>query len=121
ADHLGLGGVETLEDLAAVKRVVVEAVPRDGFAVLNADDPLVRDMRRYCSGSVIYFSLQPPGSPERDFIDARLRRGGRAVVLEPSDRGEMIVIKHGRRSMQLAWTHLLPSTFGGAARFNIAN
>lgn len=33
----------------------------------------------------------------------------------------MIVIKHGRRSMQLAWTHLLPSTFGGAARFNIAN
>ena len=38
-----------------------------------------------------------------------------------ADRGDMIVIKHGRRSMQLAWTHLLPSTFGGAARFNVAN
>jgi cyanophycin synthetase len=121
ADHLGLRGVETLEQLAAVKQVVVEAVPRHGFAVLNADDPLVREMRRHCSGSIVWFSMRPPGSPERDFIDAALRRGGRAVVLEPTDRGEMIVIKHGRRSMQLAWTHLLPSTFGGAARFNVAN
>ena len=33
----------------------------------------------------------------------------------------MIVIRHGRRSMQLAWTHLLPSTFGGTALFNVAN
>ena len=121
ADHLGLRGIDTVEQLATVKRVVVEAVPRNGFAVLNADDPNVREMRRHCSGSIIYFSMQPPGSPERQFIDTRLRRGGRAVVLEPTDRGEMIVIQHGRRSMQLAWTHLLPATFGGAARFNIAN
>ncbi|NLG20854.1 MAG: cyanophycin synthetase [Actinomycetales bacterium] len=121
ADHLGLRGIDTVEQLAAVKRVVVEAVPRNGFAVLNADDPNVREMRRHCSGSIVYFSMQPPGSPERQFIETRLRRGGRAVVLEPTDRGEMIVIQHGRRSMQLAWTHLLPSTFGGAARFNIAN
>jgi cyanophycin synthetase len=121
ADHLGLRGIDTVEQLAAVKQVVVEAVPRNGFAVLNADDPRVREMRRHCSGSVVWFSLQPPGSPEREFIDAALRRGGRAVVLEPTERGEMIVIRHGRRSMQLAWTHLLPSTFGGAARFNVAN
>ncbi len=121
ADHLGMRGIDTLEQLAAVKRVVVEAVPRGGFAVLNADDPHVREMRRHCSGDVVWFSMQGPDSPERAFIEARLRRGGRAVVLEPSDRGEMIVIRHGRRSMQLAWTHLLPSTFGGAARFNVAN
>ncbi len=120
-DHLGLRGIDTVEQLAQVKSVVVEAVPRDGFAVLNADDPLVRRMRRQCSGTVVWFSLQPPGSEIRDFIDERCRRGGRAVVLEPTDRGEMIVIKHGRRSMQLAWTHLLPSTFGGAARMNVAN
>src|SRR5699024_2694989 len=75
----------------------------------------------HCSGSIVYFSMQPPGSPEREFIETRLRRGGRAVVLERTDRGEMIVIRHGRRAMQLGWTHLLPSTFGGAARFNIAN
>ncbi|HET7760713.1 MAG TPA: cyanophycin synthetase, partial [Phycicoccus sp.] len=65
--------------------------------------------------------MAEPGSEVRDFVDDYCRRGGRAVVLEPSDRGEMIVIKHGRRSMQLAWTHLLPATFGGAARFNVAN
>ena len=43
------------------------------------------------------------------------------MVLDRSERGDMIVIKHGRRSMQLAWTHLLPSTFGGTAKFNVAN
>ncbi len=41
-DHLGMRGIDTLEQLAEVKQVVVEAVPRDGFAVLNADDELVR-------------------------------------------------------------------------------
>jgi cyanophycin synthetase len=120
-DHLGMKGIDTLEELADVKAVVVEAVPRDGFAVLNADDPLVRRMRRRCSGSIVWFSLEPPGSRVREFIDDYCRRGGRAVVLEPTDRGDMIVIKHGRRSMQLAWTHLLPATFGGTARFNVAN
>jgi cyanophycin synthetase len=120
-DHLGLGGIDTLQQLAQVKAVIVEAVPRDGFAVLNCDDPLVREMRRRCSGEVIWFSLEYPGSDSREFIERHCRRGGRAVVLEQTERGDMIVIKHGRRTMQLAWTHLLPSTFGGAARFNVAN
>ena len=119
-DHLGMRGIDTLEQLADVKAVVVEAVPRDGFAVLNADDPLVRRMRRRCSGSVVWFSLAEPGSKVRDLIDDHCRRGGRAVVLDRTDRGDMIVIRHGRRSMQLAWTHLLPATFGGTALFNVA-
>jgi cyanophycin synthetase len=121
ADHLGMRGIDTIEQLADVKAVVVEAVPRDGFAVLNADDPLVRRMRRRCSGSVVWFSLAEPGSTVREFIDEHCRRGGRAIVLEPSERGDMIVIRHGRRTMQLAWTHLLPATFGGTAMFNVAN
>jgi len=120
-DHLGLGGIDTLEQLAAVKAVIVEAVPRNGFAVLNADDPLVFAMRRRCSGDVIFFSLEYPGTESREAIERHCRRGGRAVVLEQTERGDMIVIKHGRRSMQLAWTHLLPATFNGAARFNVAN
>ncbi len=120
-DHLGMRGIDTLKQLADVKAVVVEAVPRDGFAVLNADDELVRAMGRRCSGSIVWFSLQPPGTKVRDFIEERCRRGGRAIVLEPTDKGDMIVIRHGRRSMQLAWTHLLPSTFGGAAKMNVAN
>ena len=121
ADHLGLRGIDTLEDLAAVKRVVVEAVPRSGAAVLNADDEHVAGMRRVCSGEVVWFSLGQAGTPVRERIEAHCRRGGKAVVLESSERGEMIVIRHGRRAMQLAWTHLLPATFGGTARFNIAN
>ncbi len=120
-DHLGLRGIDTVEQLADVKAVLVEAVPRDGHAVLNADDPLVRAMRRRCSGDVVWFSMADPGSDERDLIDQHCRRGGRALVLEPSERGEMIVVRHGRREMQLAWTHLLPSTFGGRARMNVQN
>ncbi len=120
-DHLGLRGIDTLEQLAAVKSVVVEAVPRNGAAVLNADDPLVREMRRRCSGEVIWFSMEEPGSEVRDMIDLHCRRGGKALVLNHSDRGEMIVVKHGRREMQLAWTHLLPATFSGRARMNVQN
>ena len=49
-DHLGLGGITTLKQLAGVKQVIVEAVPRDGTAVLNADDPLVAAMGRHTLG-----------------------------------------------------------------------
>jgi cyanophycin synthetase len=120
-DHLGLRGIDTVEQLADVKAVVVEAVPRNGFAVLNADDPLVRAMRRKCSGRVVWFTMAEPGSEIRESVDDHCRRGGRAVVLEHSDLGDMIVVKEGRRTMQLAWTHLLPSTFGGRATMNVQN
>ncbi len=120
-DHLGMRGIDTLEQLADVKAVLVEAVPRTGYAVLNADDPLVRKMRRKCSGQVVWFSMAEPGSEVREYIEGHCRRGGRAVVLERSDLGDMIVVKHGRRSMQLAWTHLLPATFGGRAMMNVQN
>ena len=120
-DHLGLRGIDTVEQLADVKAVIVEAVPRDGHAVLNADDPLVREMRRKCSGQVVWFSMEEPGSEVRDMIDAHCRRGGKAIVLNPTERGEMMVVQHGRREMQLAWTHLLPATFSGRARMNVQN
>lgn len=120
-DHLGLRGVDTLEQLAEVKAVVVEAVPRNGYAVLNADDPLVRNMRRRCSGQIVWFTMAAPGGEARDLVDDHCRRGGRAVVLDSGELGDMIVVKEGRRSMQIAWTHLLPATFGGRAVMNVAN
>ncbi len=120
-DHLGLRGIDTLEQLADVKAVIVEAVPRNGFGVLNADDPLVRAMRRRCSGRIIWFTMSEPGSEIRTSVDDHCRRGGTAVVLEHSDKGDMIIVKQGRRSMQLAWTHLLPATFGGRATMNVQN
>jgi cyanophycin synthetase len=57
ADHLGLHGIDTVTQLAGVKAVLVDAVPRSGTAVLNADDPLVARMARRCSGTVTYFSM----------------------------------------------------------------
>jgi cyanophycin synthetase len=116
-DHLGLRGIDTIEQLAAVKQVVVEAVPKSGWAVLNADDPLVLEMRKACSGSVVLFSMDP----ENAFIERWVRRGGKAVVLEKSERGEMIVIREGRRTMPVAWVHTLPATFEGRARMMVQN
>jgi cyanophycin synthetase len=116
-DHLGLREIDTLEKLAEVKRVVVEAVPRSGTAVLNADDPLVVEMRRHCSGSVILFSMQEGD----ELVEKWVRRGRKAVVLDRDERGERIVIREGRRTMPIAYTHLLPSTFDGRARMMVQN
>ena len=116
-DHLGLRGINTIEQLAQVKQVIVEAVPKSGAAVLNADDPLVAGMRRACSGEVVWFSLVA----NNRMISDHCRRGGKAVILEPSELGDLIVLVHGRRRMPLAHTHLLPVTFGGKAKFNVQN
>ena len=116
-DHLGLREIDTLEQLAAVKQVVVEAVPRNGCAVLNADDPLVLEMRRHCSGNVILFSM----AEKHELVERWVRRGRKAVVLERSARGEMMVIKEGRRTMPIAWVHTLPATFEGKARMMVQN
>jgi cyanophycin synthetase len=116
-DHLGLGGITSIKQLADVKQVVVEAVPRDGVAVLNADDPLVAGMSRSCSGSVIYFSMDP----DHERLKFQASRGRRAVTLEHGRNGEMIVLRQGRKSMSLVWTHLIPATFEGRARMNVQN
>jgi cyanophycin synthetase len=117
-DHLGLREIDSLEQLAAVKRVIVEAVPRDGYAVLNADDPLVAEMRKHCSGTVILFSMQE----RNDLVERWVRRGRKAVVLQHDERGELIVIRDGpKRVMPVAWTALLPVTFEGRARMNVQN
>jgi cyanophycin synthetase len=116
-DHLGLGGIHSIRQLAEVKRVVVEAVPRDGVSVLNADDPLVVAMARHSSGSVIYFSMDA----ENERIKFQASRGRRAVTLESGRNGDMIVLRQGRKSMNLVWTHLIPATFEGRARMNVQN
>jgi cyanophycin synthetase len=116
-DHLGLGEIETMEQLAAVKQVIVEAVPRDGTAVLNADDPLVAGMRQHCPGSVILFSMEPG----HDLIERWVRRGRKAVVLEQDSQGELMVIRDGRRTMPIGYAHLFPATFDGRARMNVQN
>ena len=121
ADHLGLGGIHTIEQLADVKSVVVEAVPRDGYAVLNADDDLVVGMRRRCRGEVIWVSMGEPGSKGRELAEGHCRRGGTAVLLDSDDHGEYILLRQGRRTMRLTYCDRLPATYGGKARFNVMN
>ncbi len=121
-DHLGLRGVDTLQQLAHVKSVLVEAVPRTGTAVLNADDPLVARMDRQCHGSVVLFSMAQTHEEEGyDRVDGHTGRGGAAMVLQRTDDGELIVLRDRDRIMPLLYTHLIPATFGGRARMNVAN
>jgi cyanophycin synthetase len=122
ADHLGLHGIDTVVQLAHVKSVLVEAVPRAGAAVLNADDPLVTRMARVCRGRVVLFSMATgKGKDGFDRVDGHCGRGGAAMVLEQTDDGELVVLRHGSRTMPLLYTHLIPATFGGRARMNVAN
>ncbi len=116
-DHLGLKDVNSIDQLAAVKRVIVEAVPRNGHAVLNADDALVAEMRKHCSGSVIFFTMQDQNA----LVERWVRRGGKAVGLQKGPLGEMMVIREGRRTMPIAYVHQLPATFEGRARMMVAN
>ncbi len=122
ADHLGLGGIETLRQLSDVKGVLVEAVPRSGTAVLNADDPYVARMGAECRGAIVYFSMATEkGDAGFDRVDGHAGRGGAAFVLRKTPEGDQIVLRHGPRVMPLLYTHLIPATFGGRARMNIAN
>ena len=121
-DHLGLGGIDSLGQLANVKGVIVEAVPRSGSAVLNADDAHVYRMGRHCAGRVVLFSLATKkGEDGFDRIDGHAGRGGAAFCLEPTPEGELVVLRLGSRTMPVLYTHLIPATFGGRARMNVAN
>ncbi|MBI3746606.1 MAG: cyanophycin synthetase [Chloroflexi bacterium] len=121
-DHLGLGGIDTVRQLADVKGVLVEAVPRTGTAVLNADDHNVARMSQHCDGAVIYFSMQTEkGEPGFDRVDGHCGRGGAAFVIKHTPEGDQIVLRHGLRTMPVLYTHLVPATFGGKARMNVAN
>jgi cyanophycin synthetase len=118
-DHLGLHGIDTLPQLAGVKAVLVDAVPRSGTAVLNADDPLVARMGRRSSGSVIYFTMQTEkGQPGFDKVDGHCGRGGPAMVLSRPDGG--LLVLRGIRTVPLIYTtSSRPRSTAG--RMNVAN
>ena len=121
-DHLGLGGIDSIGQLANVKAVVVEAVPRTGTAVLNADDPHVARMGRHCAGRVVYFTMATEkGVDGYDRVDGHTGRGGAAFVLQETPDGELVGLRLGSRTMPVLYTHLIPATFGGRARMNVAN
>jgi cyanophycin synthetase len=118
--NLGLRGVNTVEEIAEVKRLVVEVVRDDGASVLNADDPLVAAMAAHAEGRIIYFSMQG-GEDASELVKQHIAAGGTAVVLQPGVRGDIIAIYDAEQYIPLLWTHLIPATLEGKARHNVAN
>jgi cyanophycin synthetase len=121
ADHLGLKGIETLDDLANVKSLIVETVHKNGTSVLNADDPLCVRMAKRAGGRLAWFSLN--GGPDEmpTFLRRHIEDGGLAVVREPGFEGGTIVYhERGRREVVME-AGAIPGTLHGMATFNIAN
>jgi cyanophycin synthetase len=120
ADHLGLKGIETVEGLADVKSVVVEAVRRGGHSILNADDPLTVRMARRAGGRIVWFSLCG-GSEMSPMLLEHIDEGGMAVVREPGHEGGTIVLYDDGRREFVMKAGDIPATLHGMAEFNIAN
>jgi cyanophycin synthetase len=119
-DHLGLAGVETVEDLAEVKSVVTESVGRGGWSVLNADNEHTARMARHAGGSICYFSLKDRTEwPE--FLVRHVAEGGRAVCREALEDGSDLVIYENNEALYLMKASDIPATFDGWAEFNVAN
>lgn len=112
-DHLGLGGINTVEQLAKVKGVIPETVLPDGYAILNADDDLVYDMRRSIESNLALFSMDENNSR----IKALQKLGGITAIYENG----YITICHGVWKMRVMKATEIPLTFGGRAEFNIQN
>ncbi len=116
ADHLGLKGVDTVEQLAKVKRIVIEAAR--GTAVLNADDPNCLKMAAYAQAEVLCYVTMNPAHP---LVKEHIKSGGRAVVLEQGITGHMITIYDSGAHIPLLWSHQIPATLDGKAIHNVQN
>jgi cyanophycin synthetase len=112
-DHLGLSDIETLEDLARVKSVVVRSVKKDGWAVLNAEDPSCVAITKELDCKVAYFSMDE----NHPVIVEHCKSGGISAVYENG----FITIKKGDWKIRIEKVTTIPLTFGGKAKFMIGN
>lgn len=112
-DHLELRGVDTLDDLARVKRTAVEVVAAEGAAVLNASDPLVAAMADHCPGEVIWFARRD----DLPLVAAHRDAGGRAVLV----REGAIVLVRGNQEEELLPLDRVPLTHEGRVGFQVEN
>ncbi len=113
SDHLGLKGIHTIEQLAKVKGVIPETVLPNGYAILNADDDLVYDMRRTVECNVALFSMDE-NNPR---IKALQRKGGITAIYENG----YVTICRGEWKMRVMKAEDIPLTYGGKATFMIQN
>ena len=114
ADHLGLLGVHTVVQLAQVKAVVPRATKPTGWAVLNADDPLVLGMRPGVRARPWLFSPDPDNPDLAEAVSA----GGRAITVID---GDIAVLDVGFDPTRVLPVAEVPLTLGGASKVNVAN
>jgi len=112
-DHLGLRGINTVEQMARLKGVVPETVLPEGYAILNADDELVYNMRKNLKCNVALFSMDE----NNVYIKEHAKQNGLAAIYENG----FITICKGTWKMRVVNTVHVPLTFGGKARFMIQN
>ena len=112
-DHLGLNDIHTIEALAKVKRCIVDVVPPEGTAVLNANDPMVVGMEPYCAGKICYFALDG----NHPVIVRHRNAGGQAIFV----RDNTIIVAEG--AAEESWISLdrVPLTRGGLVAFHVEN
>jgi cyanophycin synthetase len=113
ADHLGIGDIDTIQQMAHVKSVVAEAVLPKGYAVLNADDPLVAPMSKRVKSQVAFFTM----NPENPLVREHTQKGGLAAVYE---NGFLSILK-GDWTLRIEQAVNVPLTMDGKAPFMIAN
>ncbi|EMT39684.1 cyanophycin synthetase [Thermoanaerobacter thermohydrosulfuricus WC1] len=111
-DHLGIDGIETLEDLAFVKALVVEAVKEDGYSVLNADDPMTTYLAQRAKGKIIYFSMYDNNLTVKKHIE----KGGIAVYVKDG----VIVIANGQ-IIPVVKIEEIPAALSGKVLYNVEN
>ncbi len=116
ADHLGLGGINTVEELAVVKRVVVESAT--DTVVLNADDINCLKMADYADVQSIFYVTTNPGHA---LVKEHIKSGGKAVVLESGMNGDMLTIYDNGLHLPILWSHLIPAALEGKAIHNVQN
>ncbi len=112
-DHLGEYWIESLEKMFSVKRCAVDVVLPTGFAVLNADDPLVADMASLSRGVVIFFTRDS----QRPAVAEHRAKGGKAVF----ERAGAVVLADGEIEDVLLPLDAAPLTLGGRVGFQIEN
>jgi cyanophycin synthetase len=112
-DHLGLNGIHTLKQLARVKSVIPESVHQNGYAILNADDDLVYQMRERLDCQVALFSMDE----QNPRIQEHAKNGGLSAVWENG----FITICKGEWKLRVTKAVNIPATFGGKATFMIQN
>ncbi len=113
ADHLGLNDIHDLDDLARVKKVVVNSVKKDGWAVLNADDEQCRKIGDTLDCNVAYFSMDE----DSPFVKKLAKENQIVAVFENG----FVTIKKGDWKIRIERVSQIPLTLGGKAKFMIAN